>query len=552
MAFLSPFALLRLRVRLRWTKTPATDRYRPSIQIAIVCLNIHNIIQPGAFDVSDDTAFSLPRGRKQQAVNTSIPSERPEHTNVPACAPTSSADGLAGIESVPAAGSGSSPAMAIDAAAAPEFVPEVDAPVRPAAGRRRRRWVRRPIRINVRVHTLDSLRHVDFSLLWLSMLGATSGLWVRQLMIGWLAYDLTQSAFVTSLTMGLQVAPFLIGGPLGGIMADRWNRRNSLVGTLGYQAVVTAGFGILVVLGLAETWHLMAFALLIGLGWAMSEPLYVALIPHLVPRHELMNAFALYELAFSATRFVVPAATGFLVLWLGPGPTLLLSGAAYVLGGVAVALMKDEQGTRDKTLLRKEKTPFVEGLRYVKSEPLVLGIVILGLLPPLMLVPFVSGLMPVYASEVFGFDVDGLGILMAAMGIGGTLGVVLVATVGDIRYKGRALIGALALSATAAFLFSRSGSPVLALPLLVLTFAGLPSSFAISAAAIQSVVPDNLRGRVFSVSAMLFGVFPVGSLIAGGLAERFGAQTATAMAACAFAVLLALVSLKFRELWSFR
>jgi len=441
--------------------------------------------------------------------------------------------------------------------AAPPASQPASAPPASAPGATRRRHGRIPRlakgRINVRVRTLDSLHNRNFLLLWLSTLWLGGGFWVQQLIVGWLAYDLTRSAFLTSVAVGLQMAPFLIGGPLGGVIADRWDRRKSLLGLIVYQAVVAAVFATIVILGRTATWHIFAFAVAMGLAWAMSDPFRTALIPNLVPRERLLNAFALNGLAFNLMRFLMPAAAGFLIVLVGPGPTMLLGVATYIGAGLAIGMMRTEQADVDKTERSPRSTPFTEfteALLYVKREPRILGILLLGVMPPFLLVPFVSGLMPVYASEVFSIGPSGLGILMSAVGIGGMFGSMVVASLGDIRYKGRAMIGALMISVIAAVLFSRTGSPLMALPFLAAMAAGLPSFFAINGAAIQSIVPDHLRGRVTSISATLIGLMPVGGLAAGALAEHYGAPTATLIAGAVFVASMALLSLKYRHIWS--
>ena len=437
---------------------------------------------------------------------------------------------LVGGVSVPAAG-----AMESDSVVAP----------------RRRLGRLRGARIRVRVRTWNSLHYRNFLLLWLSTLGLAGGFWVQQLVVGWLTYDLTHSALLTSLALGLQNAPSVVVGPLGGVIADRWDRRKSLMGFLIYQTAVTGVFATIVLLGWVATWHIFLFAFAMGLAWALSEPFKTALIPNLVPRENLVNAFALNGLAFNVMRFVMPATAGILIALAGPGLALTLGVVTYAAAGLAIKLIKTEPVDRAGAPTRGSRGTIMEGFAFIKGESRVLGILVLSAIPLFLLVPFVSGLMPIYASEVFDVGPSGLGIMMSAIGVGGMIGTIVVASIGNIRNKGAAMIGTLIFSLIAAMLFSRTETLYMALPLLVLVFGGLPSFFVISSATIQSLTPDHLRGRVTSIGAMISGLIPLGGLMAGGLTERFGAQSATLMAGALFAIAMALLFLKLRRSWSF-
>ncbi len=410
-------------------------------------------------------------------------------------------------------------------------------------------------RFNVRVHTFDSLRDRNFRLFWMSILWMGGAFWIQMFMVGWLAYTLTQSALMTSIAVGLQMAPFFVGGPLGGIVADRFDRQRVLLIIVGYQAVVMAAFGALVMSGRTEIWHLFGFAIALGLGTATSEPVRFAMIPLLVPKNAMVNAFAMQGLAFNIARFVMPALAGFLVLLMGPGPTVLVAVGTLLMAGLSIALMQLDEDVR---CAAKEATThgpirkFIDGLQYAKDQPLILGSVLMGAFAPFLLVPAVSSLMPVYADRIFQVDSDGLGVLMAAVGIGGTLGAILVASVGNIKRKGQAMIAMLLLSGVMAILFSLTGSFIIAIALLALMFVGMPSYWAIQGATIQEVVPNHLRGRVASISPALVGFYPLGAVIAGTLAERFGAQTATLVASLIFLTAITVLSVTFRSIWRYR
>ena len=195
---------------------------------------------------------------------------------------------------------------------------------------------------------------------------------------------------------------------------------------------------------------------------------------------------------------------------------------------------------------------FVEAARYLRAEPSVLRLLLLGMVPPMLIMPFVLGLMPVYAAEVFGGGSASLGFLVSALGGGAALGSLLLATKGEFRNKGRALLVALALVIVSMALFSATRSMALAIPALMLFGGSLMWYWSVLGASIQMVIPDGLRGRITALGVMSFGFLPVGSLLAGIIAELVGAPLATLIGAATVTVLLAILSLRFRRMWSFQ
>ena len=131
---------------------------------------------------------------------------------------------------------------------------------------------------------------------------SSGGFWLQQVVIGWLAYQMTQSALLTSLAMGLDALPILIAGPIGGALVDSRDRAKLLAYIYLYQATVTFIFGLVVVLGLLETRHIFAFILTMGFAWVILDPARISLISNRVPKENLVNAFALNLLAFSVMR----------------------------------------------------------------------------------------------------------------------------------------------------------------------------------------------------------------------------------------------------------
>ena len=410
----------------------------------------------------------------------------------------------------------------------------------------------RPSSIRARVHTFDSFRYRNYRLMWGATAFSSGAFWLQQVIIGWLAYELTESAFLTTLAMGLDALPILIVGPVGGLLADSWDRRKLLAGMLAYQCLATAVFGAAVMLGHLETWHIFAYILAMGFAFVILDPTRMTIIASSVPSASIVNAFALNSLGFSVMRLAAPAVGGgVLALW-GAWPALMLEAALHMVAvGFALGLR----------LPRMEQAPLrfksgfsriAEGARYVKGQPVILGIALMGVLMPLLGFTFVNGLMPVYAAEVFFVDSVGLGLLMASIGAGSTLGTLVLASFSTISSRGRLMVLSVFLTGIMMMLFSRMPTMHTAFPLLMLVSASTMLFLSMASATIQSIAPEAFRGRVASLYALTFGSLPVGSLMAGLLAQELGAPMATLLAGAFMLVALLVLSLMFRSLWRLR
>ena len=193
----------------------------------------------------------------------------------------------------------------------------------------------------------------------------------------------------------------------------------------------------------------------------------------------------------------------------------------------------------------------MEAARYIKNERVVLSLIALGVVPGVLLLPFVHGLMPVYAGEVFDVGPAGLGILVSAPGIGSMLGMAMVASAGVIP-RGRVIVLALVWAVVCTASFSLSRSMGMSLVLLTMLSSGMATFYTVNGATVQQMVPDSLRGRVASLGAMAHGLYPVGALAAGTIAELFGAPMATMVAAGVMAGIVVVSFGAVRRVWRYK
>ena len=424
--------------------------------------------------------------------------------------------------------------------------PAVDAPVRDAAPP-----ARRP-RLLERVHTLDAMRHPNFRRLWIANLSLSGAMWLQDLVVGWLTFHQTGSPFLTALAVGLVTLPYLFAAPLGGLIADLWDRKKTIVVAAVFQAFTTSVLAALLVFDALQTWMIFAYILCIGVSWALSEPARASAIPDVVPKRGLMNAFALNALAFNATRLVIPAMGGLLMVWIGPGPTMLYGVALYMVAAVTVMGIRLPRADDARSGAADGIQKLVEAFRYVTSEPTLIIVLGLSALQLFVLMPFVHSLLPVYAAEEFDMGPAGLGMLMSAIGAGAAIGTIGLATAGDVSRKGRLLIVTIAIGLVAIVVMSQSGGALHPMGAMLLLGGSMAAQFSIGGAIVLGRTPQALRGRVSALSMMVIGLFPLGALIAGALAEAFDAPTATLMGAGATVLVLAAMSRQLARLWQLR
>jgi MFS family permease len=408
---------------------------------------------------------------------------------------------------------------------------------------------RRHLRMPAKLHTFESFQYRNYRFLWATTLFSSAGFWMQQIVIGWLMYNITQSAFLTTLAMGLDALPILLIGPVGGLLVDSWDRRKLLAGIYLYQASITTVFATVVIIGDVGPVHIFGYIMLMGVGWVILDPARASLVSTTVPGESLVNAFALNSLGFSVTRLAAPAIGGGLLALVGPGPALVIEAIMQFLAVIAALALRSPETDRAELRLKTAFSRLLEGARYVRGQPVILSVIALSIVPPMMSFPFFNGLMPVFAAEVFETGSIGLGLLMSSLGAGSVLGTLVLASFGNVQRKGRLIILSVAVTSVTMLLFSQVTSMYFAFPVLIASSVGMMVFFSTSSALVQSIVPDEFRGRVTSISMFSFGMMPIGSLIAGTLAQRLGAPTAMLIASGVVAFLLGAFLMNSRLLW---
>jgi len=367
----------------------------------------------------------------------------------------------------------------------------------------------------------------------------SAGQWIQQVTLGWLVYEITGSSVLLGALNGLRALPFLVTGPMAGVAADRMDRKKLMLRTQWVLIVTALLMGALVASGLLQIWHIFLFTLITGIGWSFSEPVRQSLIPSVVPRQDLANAIALNSAGFNLMKVIGPAVGGVMIALFGAAGNFFVQSVAYVGVLVMIYLMQvpptPEEARRSSALANLK-----EGFAYIGSTPAVLALMILAYVPRVFAVPYQT-LMPVFQKDVLGVGPEGLGLLMAAPGVGAVLSVLMLASVANrFRRQGLLLVGSIIVLGLFLILFSQTTSFPLALVVLIAVGAFQMLFLASTNTMLQFIVPEKLRGRVMSLYMLDRGLMPAGALFAGVVAHFIGApSTVAAMGAIVIVLALA-------------
>lgn len=360
---------------------------------------------------------------------------------------------------------------------------------------------------------LAAFTYRDFRILWFGAFTSTVGTWMQKVAQSWLIFELTRSSFYLGLDDFLGQLPILLLTLVGGVVADRHDRRHLLIGSQYVQMATAFTLAALVLAGQVRIWHILALSFTTGLAQAFGGPAYQALVPSLVERKDLPNAIALNSIQFNLARVIGPLLAGITLALYGAAICFGLNGLSFLV--VILALLS----LRVRHIRPAERKPMLQelqgGLSYVRGQPAIVALTVLAFLTTFLGLPLLTFL-PIFAREIFGGGVGRYSEMMAYSGMGAVIGALVTAWLGRFRHMGLTLLvmqfafGAL----VAAFALSRIGW--LSNLLLFLDGAALIMVFSLTASLVQLVVPDHLRGRVVSIYMVAFrGGMPLGSLWGG-------------------------------------
>ena len=374
-----------------------------------------------------------------------------------------------------------------------------------------------------RASILEPFRYRDFRLLWSGLLVSNLGTWMQLTALGYFVVQLAGSASLAALDVGIlgasSAVPVVLLSPLAGVVADRYPRRSVLFVTNAVQIVTALVLAILTSLHLIVLWEIFVIAGLRSTTQAFDAPARQSWVPLLVPRENVGNAIGLNSIAFNAPSVVGPPIAGFLILSAGVAASFYINAIATFAVIVALIFMKPvppSSTSREGVL-----ASILAGMRFLFGDPVLRNVVWLLIATCLLVRPYTQ-LLPAYAAHVLHVDARGLGLLLAATGVGAIAGSLLTAIVGARRRGAVWFASALLMSAGTIVLGTVH---VFAVALIVLAIIGLAVlSFAGSSnVMLQTLSPDDMRGRSISVFSMIIlGLVPAGSLLLGSIASVAG------------------------------
>lgn len=352
------------------------------------------------------------------------------------------------------------------------------------------------------------------------------GTWMQMIALGWLVQRLTGSPAMLGWVGFCNRVPSAFLSPLAGVLVDRCNRHRLVIWAQVLSAVQALALGFLVIADTISIPQIIALSLGLGLVSAIEMParqaFFVELIDH---RDDLPNAIALNSSLFHGARLVGPAVAGALIAWYGEGPCFLINGFSYSAVIIALLVMK----VAPRELPARRQNPlrdFTDGVRYVGARPAIRDLLIVVAIVGLFGMPYPT-LMPVYAEEVLRAGSRTYGWLMTAGGGGALLAALYLAQRESLVGIGRLVPRAIVVFGIACILMGCSRLPWLSLCLMPLLAGGMMVRGATANTVVQSLVDDDMRGRVMSLYTLaVMGSQPFGSLLVGYLAEHLGVPVA--------------------------
>ncbi len=350
-----------------------------------------------------------------------------------------------------------------------------------------------------------------------------TGMWMFSLAQGWLVLSLTNSALMLGLVGAFWAVPNLLLSLIGGVVADRMDRRRLLLVTRTASLVLTACLAYLIFSGQVQVWHVFAFALLQGGVAAFDMPTTQALVPTLVRPPAIGSAIALMSATFNATRVIGPSLAGVLVAEIG------IAGCYGIAAVSGIPVLGALLHIRPVTSVVRRTDPVLESIRggfeYLRHDRMRISILGMFLVNSLFGMAYPT-LMPVVARDVLQSGPEGLGVIMAASGLGSLVGTMVVATFSDMRRKGLAAMSCSVLFGVALIVFGQMDSLVAAAALMVVVGVFNAAYGVLLSTILQTDLDDRYRGRVMSIFTLVVNTMPLAGLQAGALASVFGAPLA--------------------------
>ena len=387
-----------------------------------------------------------------------------------------------------------------------------------------------------------ALEERDFRNLWVGMLPGTLAMQMGMVTTGWVAYEISGSAAsVGFVSLGSGI-PMLTLGLFGGVVADRFPKRRTLLMTQSLIGIAASICAVLVLTDVVQIWHLMLISAMQGVGFAFNMPSRQAFVAQLISRERLMNAIALNNAGMNFSRVIGPSIAGLFIAVIGPGEVYVAMALMYAF--VVYSLTRIPQsgapvGTNRPPPLRS----LADGLGYVRSNGVVFTLLLLAFAPVLLGMPY-QQLMPVFADDVFNVGASGLGLLLSVNGIGALIGSLGVAGISNnFRRRGMLQMAMGIFFGIAIAVFALAQSYPVALAMLLVAGATSAGFQSLNSTLVMTNTEPAYHGRVMSVYMLTFSAMPLGVVPFGALSDIYGAPITIGIGGLLLTAVIALVGM---------
>ncbi len=371
-----------------------------------------------------------------------------------------------------------------------------------------------------------AFEYPGFRLLWFGACTSSIGTWMQNLAQSWLVLQLTDSAFLLGLNAFLADIPIFLFSMIGGVIADRMDRRKLLLVSQFIQMTSAIILTILIATGTVKVWHIMSLSFVVGTAQAFGGPAYSALVPSLVKQEDLQNAIALNSIQFNVARVIGPVIGGIALRYVGASWCFGLNALSFV--AVIFSLLRLKIDFNPPRTGESILTGMKQGVSFIRSRHME-KLILIAFCMTALGVPMITFL-PVFAKNIFHGNEMTYTWLLACSGLGSIAGALIVAALGNVQRKGRIALGMLILLGIGIMGVALSKSVILTCALLFMSGAVLIGAFAMISSLVQLITSNDMRGRVMSVYNVAFrGGMPMGNLLTGRLIPIFSAPSVLAV-----------------------
>jgi predicted MFS family arabinose efflux permease len=369
--------------------------------------------------------------------------------------------------------------------------------------------------------TFKAFQYRDFRLMWFGACTSSIGTWMQIVAQGWLIYQLSHSATLLAVDQFLAGVPIFMFSLIGGVIADRIERRRILLGSQYIQMLSAGILTYLVAAGRVQVWEILCLSFLSGFAQAFGGPAYSALIPTLVPRDDMPNAIALNSIQFNVAVTVGPALAGQALAKLGDAWCFGLNAASFLAPIISLFIIKTRflpPKTGESILMSLKK-----GIKFARRQPAMESLIVLAFCMTFLAMP-IRTYIPVFVKDIFRKGPETYGNLMSLMGIGSICGSLIIAWAGNVTGKGRVALCGMMVLGIGISVFAVSKRLPLSGAMLVVVGGAMMAVFAMVNSLVQLITTDEMRGRVMSLYNFAFrGGMPMGNLLSGWLVGVFSA-----------------------------